>query len=320
MYANLHVTLLTWYEQNGRHDLPWRETSDPYKIWISEIMLQQTQVKTVLERFYFPFLDQFPTLQSLAQADESEVLKMWEGLGYYTRARNLHKAAKQCKTALPQSVAELIALPGIGKSTAHAIAAFAYKTPVPILDANVKRILYRFFAKKSASEKELWSLAQRLFDTEHPFEYNQALMDLGSSLCGTKAPSCHACPLKRHCRATQHNPLHYPQKKAKKVTPIRKRDIVVFKHNQRYALKQRDSNFLKGMWGFIEYEKRPEFSVKKIGSVIQKYSHFHLHADVFSSDTLQEEYDYFTIDEIKKLPLSQADIKIIKMLNESQLA
>ncbi len=315
MYKNIHVKLLTWYEKNGRHDLPWRETSDPYKIWVSEIMLQQTQVKTVLERFYFPFLEKFPSLKDLAEANEASVLKAWEGLGYYTRARNLHKLAKLCETKLPLTVHELNELPGIGKSTAHAIAAFAYKTPVPILDANVKRILYRFFGKKVASEKELWELSHKLFDHEHPFEFNQAMMDLGSLVCRAKETTCKLCPLEYTCKTSKLNPLEYPQQKEKKVVPIRKKDIVVFTCNNKFALKQRESRFLNRLWGFIEFEEITCNYEKKLGSIIQKYSHFHLHATVYSSDEKIEVYDYFTIKEIEKLPLSKADIKILKMIS-----
>ncbi len=277
-------------------------------------MLQQTQVKTVLERFYFPFLECFPTLQDLAHASEDEVLKMWEGLGYYTRARHMHRAAQSLQHELPQSVHELMRLPGIGRSTAHAIAAFAYQTPVPILDANVKRILYRFFGKKRLAEKALWDLAYQLFDEEHPFEYNQAMMDLGSLVCRARDARCHHCPLHSGCTAAKTDPLNFPEKKQKRAVPIRRKDIVVITCKNRYALKQRRSRFLKGLWGFIEYETNTCSDEKKLGALIQKYSHFHLHADVYIRHEYDDTYDYFTLEEICKLPLSQADIKIVNML------
>ncbi len=319
MHKSIHANLIKWYKQHGRHNLPWRHSRDAYVIWISEIMLQQTQVATVLERFYFPFLQRFPTLYELSVATEDEVLKQWEGLGYYTRARNLHKTAQLVEDTLPQSVHELIQLPGIGKSTAHAIAAFAYRTPVPILDANVKRILYRFFGKKQATDKELWELAYRLFDAEHPFEYNQAMMDLGSLICRSKETRCTHCPFKTECSAAQQGmPLAFPEKKAVKSVPIRHKDIVVFTCKNRYALKQRTGRFLNGLWGFAEYEKNEyplENSIRKLGSIVQKYSHFHLHADIFISHEYVEEYRYLSVTEIYKLPLSKADVKILKMLN-----
>ncbi len=155
-------SLLQWYEKNGRHDLPWRTTDKPYHIYLSEIMLQQTQVKTVLERFYFPFLERFPTLDDLAASHLDDVLKMWEGLGYYTRAKNLHAAAQQCNGMLPTTANDLLKLPGIGRSTAHAVAAFAYRESLPILDANVKRILHRYFALQERSEKKLWEYSYTL--------------------------------------------------------------------------------------------------------------------------------------------------------------
>ncbi|MBY0354265.1 MAG: hypothetical protein K2Q12_00885, partial [Rickettsiales bacterium] len=138
-----HQTIHDWYAAHGRHSLPWRLTRDPYAIYVSEIMLQQTQVATVLTRFYHPFLARFPTLQSLADASQEEVLKAWEGLGYYSRARNLHQAAKICAPTLPTTVEGLLELPGIGRNTAHAIAAFAYHQPVAVMEANVKRVLHR---------------------------------------------------------------------------------------------------------------------------------------------------------------------------------
>ena len=313
-FSALHQRVLVWYTQYGRHNLPWRQSNDAYAIWISEIMLQQTQVKTVLERFYFPFLETFPTLADLAAADLDDVLKKWEGLGYYTRARNLHKTALTCKDKLPLSVHELMALPGIGKSTAHAIAAFAYKTPVPILDANVKRILCRYFALKIPSEKLLWEYAERLFDFAHPFEYNQAMMDIGATLCQAKSPTCNTCPLQLTCKAAKSNPLHYPQPKAKKPVPIRKRTIVIYRHNGRYGLFQRQSRFLHGLWSFMEFDVTHAPTGKYLGEITQKYSHFHLHANVIFLEEAHENLEWFHYDEISTLALSGADSKIVSLI------
>lgn len=235
MFKAAHDKLNQWYQQHGRHDLPWRNIDDAYKIWVSEIMLQQTQVKTVLERFYFPFLKSFPTLEDLANADLDAVLKKWEGLGYYTRARNLHKTAQIVKDTLPQSVHELIQLPGIGQSTAHAIASFAYKTPVPIMDANVKRILYRLFAISACSDKVLWQKAYEFFDPQRPYDFNQAMMDLGAMVCTAKNPSCNSCPYEAICQGKA-DPLSFPKKKAKKSTPQRHKTIVVHRYQNRYEI------------------------------------------------------------------------------------
>ena len=171
-----HKRLHTWYAAHGRHDLPWRNTRDPYHIWVSEVMLQQTQVKTVLERYYAPFLQRFPTIESLARAPREEVMKAWEGLGYYSRAGNLQKAAQEVMNGewwvvnsentppLTTHYSQLTRLPGIGKNTAHALLAFAYHQPVAVMEANVKRVLCRVFALTAPSDAQLWELAQALVD------------------------------------------------------------------------------------------------------------------------------------------------------------
>lgn len=314
MFKKSHDLLHQWYTENGRHNLPWRNIDDAYKIWVSEIMLQQTQVKTVLERFYFPFLEAFPTLQDLAQASEDEVLKMWEGLGYYTRARNLHKTAKLSLEALPLTVEELVALPGIGQSTAHAIAAFAYKTPVPIMDANVKRILYRVFAQKKATEKELWKLAYDFFDTSRPYDFNQAMMDLGSSICVGKRPSCPLCPFESICKGS-HDPLAYPEKKQKKPVPIRQKHIIIHVYKNKYGLQQRQSKFLNGLWRFSEYELNDEISYTEVlGDISHTYSHFKLQAKVYLKHSYIDEHEWFSLKDINKLALSTAEHKALALV------
>ncbi|HFU76878.1 MAG TPA: A/G-specific adenine glycosylase [Epsilonproteobacteria bacterium] len=313
MLNHVHQKLDTWYCHHGRHHLPWRQTQDAYKIWISEIMLQQTQVKTVLERFYFPFLETFPTLQDLANASEDEVLKKWEGLGYYTRARNLHKTAQICQDALPLTVSELMALPGIGKSTAHAIAAFAYHTPVPILDANVKRILYRVFGIKKANEKKLWELAYTLFNDKNPYDYNQVLMDIGATLCTAKSTECVSCPFESICKAKDDDPLLYPEKKVTKKVPIRSKNIIIYTHNNKMGLHQRETKFLNGLWGFSETDQTSLDAGTFIGNIVQKYSHFHLHADVYHLENASYETQWFTHNEVQSLALSGADHKALAL-------
>lgn len=316
MYKTIQDLLIHWYKSNGRHDLPWRKTSNPYKIYLSEIMLQQTQVKTVLERFYFPFLERFPTFLDVAQSDLDDVLKMWEGLGYYTRAKNLHAASHKCQGILPLSASELLELPGIGRSTAHAISAFAYKEPLPILDANVKRILHRYFAIEARDEKQLWKAAYELFDARHPFEYNQAMMDLGSLVCLAKNPLCELCPLGKKC-AGKSNPLKYPQAKVKKIKPVRNRIIIVYKYNDKFALSQRKERFLHGLWGFPQYEAFERNKEEFLGNITQQYSHFTLQADVYVSQTndVDEEYEWFAPEEIHNLSLSRADHKVLELID-----
>ncbi len=314
MYKKAHDLLYRWYQTNGRHDLPWRNTDDPYRIWLSEIMLQQTQVKTVLERFYFPFLERFPSLHELANAHEDDVLKMWEGLGYYTRARNLHKTAKACRDKLPLTVKELVALPGIGQSTAHAIAAFAYKTPVPIMDANVKRILYRLFAIETCSDKELWEKAYLFFDQTRPYDYNQAMMDLGASVCTGKRALCELCPFEKLCKG-RYDPLQYPKKKVKKSTPVRQRNIVIHQYKNKFALRQRETRFLHGLWGFSEYEQDEEIRfTRTLGNISHTYSHFKLQAQVHLHHDYIEEHEWFSREEIEGLALSTADHKALALL------
>jgi len=306
-------SLLQWYDQNGRHNLPWRNSDNPYHIYLSEIMLQQTQVKTVLERFYFPFLKRFPTLQDVAGSELDDVLKMWEGLGYYTRAKNLHNAARTCNGTLPTNAHDLMQLSGIGRSTAHAIAAFAYKEPLPILDANVKRILHRYFALKKRDEKKLWDYAYSLFDPLHPFEYNQAMMDVGAAICLSKKPLCESCPFVSWCEG-KNAPLSYPEPKIKKIKPIRIRNIIVYQSEERYALIQRQTRFLFGLWGF--YETAEPIVGKQLGHITQHYSHFTLEADVYLSfeDMNEEGFEWFSLNEIAQLSLSRADHKVINLL------
>lgn len=316
MLNKIHDSLIQWYEVNGRHDLPWRITNDPYKIYLSEIMLQQTQVKTVLERFYYPFLERFPTFLDVAHSDLDDVLKMWEGLGYYTRAKNLHAAARQCNGILPTNASDLLALPGIGRSTAHAISAFAYKEPLPILDANVKRILHRYFSIEERDEKQLWKAAYTLFDTNHPFEYNQAMMDIGSLVCLAKNPLCDLCPFQRGCTGKL-TPLNYPQPKVKKIKPIRNRTIMVYQHNDKLALYQRKERFLHGLWGFKQYEALQNNEGVLIGHITQHYSHFTLQADVYllKDDVVNEECEWFSLSEITDLSLSRADHKVLELID-----
>lgn len=199
-------SLLAWYGQNAR-DLPWRRSRDPYAIWISEIMLQQTQVKTVIP-YYRRWLEQFPTVESLAAAEREAVLKAWEGLGYYARARNLHRAAEaiagEYGGTFPQDLAAVLALPGIGRTTAGGILSAAFNQRVPILDGNVKRVLARLVGLQmplKQAESNLWELSEVLLDPEHPRDFNQALMDLGATVCTPKQPGCLLCPWRDRCQA-----------------------------------------------------------------------------------------------------------------------
>lgn len=310
------TALLLWYKQNGRHELPWRNTNNAYHIYLSEIMLQQTQVKTVLERFYFQFLEKFPSFESLCAAKESDVLKAWEGLGYYTRARNIYKTAKMIQKNLPSSVKELLELPGIGPSTANAIACFAFGKEVPILDANVKRILYRYYKIKTAKDKELWLLSHKLFSSykKHAYAYNQALMDLGSQVCTSKKPLCNNCPLNEGCEGKNEASI-YPEKKPKKQKELRNRQLIIYKYKDKYALFQNENNLLKGLWSFKQYQVlKDELYDTYLGEIKHEYSHISLRAKIYLRCVSKEHFkSWFNKDEISELALSKIDHKALAL-------
>jgi A/G-specific adenine glycosylase len=305
---NTHKKIYEWYHSYGRLELPWRNTQDPYHIYLSEVMLQQTQVKTVLERYYFPFLAKFPTLKALGNAPLDEVLKMWEGLGYYNRAKNLHKTASQI-TALPSDIDALMALSGIGKNTAHAIASFAFKHPVPIMEANVKRILCRLHRLTTPTDKELWKKAYALVDKIHPFEYNQAMMDIGATLCKPKAPLCEVCPLIDMCEGKE-NPTLYPTKK-KRIVPTRTQNIMLYLYDDTLSMQQRTGKFLHGLWGFESIES-PLCASVYLGEVKHIYTHFKLKCKVYLyHETIPQDKAYFSPKEITALAISKVDEKIL---------
>lgn len=218
-----HEALLDWYRQHGRHDLPWQYPFDPYSVWLSEIMLQQTQVKTVIP-YYEKFVQQFPDVHSLANANVDQVMTYWAGLGYYARARNLHHCAKtiveRYNGIFPSDVEDLESLKGIGRSTAHAIASIAFGQPYPIMDGNVKRVFARLFLLEDVHSAQaqplLWDYAYSLMPKDHTQAYTQAQMDLGATICTQSKPKCDICPLSELCLAFQHQKVDlYPRKKVK---------------------------------------------------------------------------------------------------------
>jgi A/G-specific adenine glycosylase len=323
-----HYRLHQWYAAHGRHDLPWRKTSDPYAIWVSEVMLQQTQVKTVWERFYFPFLKRFPTVESLAKAHLDEVLQLWQGLGYYSRARNLHAAAQQIANGVfPNTVEQLVVLPGIGRNTAHAIAAFAYHQPHPVMEANVKRVICRIFAQQEADHNTLWPLAEKLLDRANPFDYNQAMMDIGALICTPRRPQCPLCPANIICKG-QTDPEHYPAKKRKAPVPTRYKRIVLFQDSVgRFYMEQRQDKFLHGLWRFAEYDATAKSAafhsadysfteMHKLGDIVQVYSHFHLEAEVYLIPLKMKGkgVNWKSRAEINGLALSGAERKVLALL------
>lgn len=259
--------LLAWYSQQAAA-LPWRENTDPYRVWLSEMMLQQTQVTTVIP-YFLRFTDHFPTVQDLAAADRDVVLKLWEGLGYYSRARNLHKAAQMVvsdfKGQFPASAEILQTLPGVGRYTAGAIASIAFDLPVPVLDGNVMRVFSRIFniaedVTLPATQKHLWALAEALVPAERPGDYNQALMELGRTICKPRNPLCEACPVNQLCAAYQLGIQEERPVKAKKAaTPHYDVTAGLIRNSERHLLiaKRPDDKLLGGLWEFPGGKQEP---------------------------------------------------------------
>lgn len=231
-----------WYRQHKR-DLPWRRTRDPYRIWVSEVMLQQTRVEVVRD-YYRRWLRALPSLESLARAPYSRVLKLWEGLGYYTRAKNLHRAARRARRSRPTMAAEWMELPGIGRYTAGAIASIAFGERAPVVDGNVARVFARVFGIP-ATPKQLWSLAEALLPERNCGDFNQALMELGALVCKPVNPRCHVCPLRRVC-ATRGDAL--PVRKQRRSRAMTQ-DVLFAQRGGRVLLRQRPpTGLLAGMW------------------------------------------------------------------------
>lgn len=325
-----HQQLNKWYAQHGRHDLPWRNTSDPYAIWISEVMLQQTQVATVKAKYYPAFLARFPTIKALAEAELSEVLSLWQGLGYYSRARNLHTAARAIAPhyQLPDDVTQLMALSGIGRNTAHAIVAFGFHKPYAVLEANVKRVASRIFALETPTQAELWDAAEKLLNTAKPFDYNQAMMDLGSLICTVRDPNCTGCPAKNICKGKS-NPTRYPTKVTAKKVPVRQKTIVIAHSKNGYIwATPRSGKFLHGLYHFIELEEESSFAVagknytlkqtKPLGHVTQQYSHFRLEAEVWLLEvaSVKVGVGWNPLSALKTLPFSNAEHKMMALLSK----
>ena len=265
--------LLAWHRRHGRHDLPWQKTRDPYRIWLSEIMLQQTQVATVIP-YYQRFLARFPDIPALAAATQDEVMTLWSGLGYYARARNLHRCAQVLLAEhggrFPGEAAAIAELPGIGRSTAAAIAAFAFGRRGAILDGNVKRVLTRVFGiegfpGKPAVERELWALAESLLPADDIEAYTQGIMDLGATLCTRSRPDCAACPMRGICVAERDGrQAALPTAKPARAVPQKEAHYCLFTDGKRVLLERRPP---QGIWGGLLAlpEGEPEILAARLG-------------------------------------------------------
>ncbi len=344
--SRLSSRLLTWYHKNKR-SLPWRDHPDPYAIWVSEIMLQQTRVETVIP-YFERWMSIFPSIKKLAKASEQQVLTTWEGLGYYSRARNLHKAAqivvKIHHGKLPRDVDDLRALPGIGRYTVGAIASIAFGMDEPTLDGNLRRVYSRIFdvtepADSSVGEKKLWELAAKCLPKGQAGDYNQALMDLGATICLPRNPHCLICPLMKKCKALQAGTQEQrPVLKLKKRLPHFDQVAAVIVKSGSLLLARRPSKgLLGGMWEFpngrivsktgVEVRPAKEFEsvlskaypfiVQKkeaLGIVQHTYSHFSVTVYPFIcklvSDSKIKDLRWVRIEELDKYPMGKIDRQI----------
>jgi A/G-specific adenine glycosylase len=338
----IQTLLIRWFDKNKR-DLPWRKTRNPYAVWVSEIMLQQTQVDTVIP-YYQRFLKAFPTVKILARSNLAKVLKVWEGLGYYSRARNLHQASriivKDFGNKIPGNLKDLLGLPGIGRYTAGAILSIAFDKKAAVLDGNVKRVLSRLFAvsgdpAKGKTEGLLWSLSESLVPEDRASSFNQALMDLGATVCTPKAPQCPRCPLQTFCKGRLWgDPEQYPSPKAKRVIPhIDGVSAVIMKDGKALLIRRALKGLLGGLWEFPSWETEEKQSSslrirlrncikkemgmnvkirKSLGVFRQTFSHFKLTLHVYYCEGGNETVKgkWIPIQKLRLLPMSRIHRKI----------
>ena len=342
--------VLAWYDQHGRKDLPWQHNITPYRVWVSEIMLQQTQVSTVLG-YFDRFMHALPTVEALAAAPEDEVLHLWTGLGYYTRARNLHKAAKQVvelhSGEFPRSVEALTELPGIGRSTAGAIASISMNLRAPILDGNVKRVLARYSAQAGYPGEpkvaaQLWQLAEQLTPHERVNHYTQVMMDLGATLCTRSKPSCLLCPVRSGCKAhLLGRESEFPEPKPRKTLPQKHTLMAALVNPEREVLLYRrpSSGLWGGLWslpeldrleqlpalsqelGLVEGEKQP------LPALSHTFSHFQLaiepwlvHSEQATARVAEGQWLWYNLDTPPRLGLAAPVKKLLKRVADALTA
>jgi A/G-specific adenine glycosylase len=342
--------LLDWFDQHGRHDLPWQHPRSPYRVWISEIMLQQTQVKTVIP-YFENFMQAFPTLPQLANSDLDQVIRLWAGLGYYTRAKNLHRAAKQCMAfhqgKLPESFDDLLALPGIGRSTAGAILSQAHGLRFAIVDGNVRRTLARFYGVEGwsgvpAIDKQYWALAEKNLPQKRLADYTQAIMDFGATLCTRSKPQCNECPLQKSCYAFQHDCVaSLPTKKPLKTMPQRETQMLVLltKTNEILLQRRPAKGVWSGMWSLPEAQSSDEHlrllnshaknvhgddDAEELESFEHVFSHYRLLITPFLWRSLQprskiqdnDEYRWQALDQIDDIGLPTPIKRIVESIRK----
>lgn len=308
---NSQQKLLTWYDVHGRKELPWRNTDDVYHIYVSEVMLQQTQVKRVMEEYYPQFLAKFPTLQSLANASEEEVLASWSGLGYYSRARNLHATAKLSQDTLPKTLPELRKLPGIGRYTASAICSFAYHQKVGVVDTNIARVIKRYFALYDAKEDTINNYAEGFVNPLNPTLHNQALMDIGSLVCLPNNPKCAECPLSCTCQGKDEAELY--TKKQKKVYEELELFYGMWIQNAQIALKYSEGRMYKGM---LELPSVEPIEEDFIGEFKHAYTKYRLRVKLYTIQNVQDAVVWFNLEDANQAHVSSLTKKALKLYKE----
>jgi len=335
-------TLLNWYHQNKRN-LPFRKTSDPYKIWLSEIMLQQTTVNVVLD-YYKSFLKRFPNIKSVAKAKEQELLNQWQGLGYYSRVRNFQQACRQVikdhKGKIPKTYDELKSLKGVGEYTAAAIGSICFNLDKAVVDGNVKRVLARLFQyKKDSDSSEAKNFfihtAQQLLDPDDPGDFNQAVMELGATVCGTN-PQCLICPVRKFCSAAGKNPHKLPIKRKTKYFPV-KYESLVLHHNEKLILKKpHKNNLIANMWELPSFYDqnikdplknwqktfKTQFNiknVKKIGTVNHSITNKRISAHFYACQLTRHQLTKFELSGFKVIEKSELESLTINTLSKKIL-
>lgn len=340
--AEFHFSdaLLTWFNLHGRKNLPWQQEKSPYRVWLSEIMLQQTQVVTVIP-YFEAFVARFPTVESLAAAPLDDVLQRWAGLGYYARARNLHKAAQDIvkRGKFPDTLSELLELSGIGKSTAGAILSIAFQKSHPILDGNVKRVLTRFYGISGWTgsrevESKLWQLSEAITPLERCDDYTQAIMDLGATLCTRSKPRCFDCPMSTACEAFLTKTVaNYPAKKPTKKLPVKQTLFLIVKNElQQIWLEQRPTNGIwGGLWSLPEVENiddakrwcaERDFKIEHqhlLLSARHTFSHYHLDYTPLCIDVDAENPNFHTREQWQNRALPAPIQTLLTQLTEDFL-
>ena len=337
--------LLNWYDLNKR-DLPWRRCRNPYRVWVSEIMLQQTQVKTVVP-YFNKWMKRYPTLKTLKNAKYEDILKMWEGLGYYSRCKNIYKTSQLINSSFPNNYQDLIKLPGIGDYTAKTILSIAFEQPFVGIDTNLERVGYRILGLKSKTKrnhKRVVEFLEANQDKNRPGDYNEALMDLGSSICSSQTTYCTKCPLAKDCKAyVSLSPTSYPKSEISKKVPEHNVAISLIKYKNKFLITRRsNTKFLSGLWEFpggkieksetarqaIIREVKEEtnliiFDPIYLGNVKHKYSHFGVNISLFISSpesikklNIKQEHKWIDLKSIDKYPLPKANHKMLDILKK----